>query len=65
MPGGMDGLDLARQVRRQRPDLPIVLTTGYQAMAEGAEAEGFDLLLKPYRLEALTATLRARLNRVR
>jgi two-component system NtrC family sensor kinase len=28
MPGGMSGLDLARTVRKRRPDLPILLGTG-------------------------------------
>lgn len=29
MPGGMTGLDLANAVRTKRPDLPILLTSGY------------------------------------
>ena len=61
MPGGMSGLELAREVRRRRPELPIVLTTGYEEAAAGAEALGIGLLLKPYRVEALAATLRAHL----
>ena len=31
MPGGVSGLQLARQVRQEHPDLPIVLATGYRA----------------------------------
>jgi PAS domain S-box-containing protein len=61
MPGGSNGLDLAREVRRRRPDLPVVLTTGFENAARGAKAEGFDLLLKPYHAEAVSAMLRARL----
>jgi CheY-like chemotaxis protein len=66
MPGGLSGLDLAREVRRRRPDLPVVLTTGFENAARGAKAEGFDdLLLKPYHAEALSATLCARLAEAR
>ena len=65
MPGGSNGLDLAREVRRRRPDLPVVLTTGFENAARGAKAEGFDLLLKPYHAEVLSATLRARLAEAR
>jgi signal transduction histidine kinase/ActR/RegA family two-component response regulator len=62
MPGGMSGLELAREVKRRRPELPVVLTTGYETAAAGAKAEGIGLLLKPYRVEALAETLRAHLT---
>jgi signal transduction histidine kinase len=58
MPGGMDGLTLARTLRARAPTLPIVLTTGYSAAAAAAGSE-FPLLLKPYQLEALEQALRA------
>ena len=29
MPGGMSGVDLAREIRKRWPGLPVVLTTGY------------------------------------
>ena len=58
MPGGMSGIELAREIRRRRPGLPIVLTTGYsETTAEMSNAE-FRLLLKPYSLEALADALR-------
>jgi DNA-binding LytR/AlgR family response regulator len=53
MPGEMGGLDLARAVRQMRGDMPIVLMTGYSDAAAAAAAEGIDLLVKPYTLEAL------------
>jgi CheY-like chemotaxis protein len=62
MPGDMSGLDLAREIARRRPDLPIVLTTGYSAAAASATAEGVRLLVKPYRIEALAAELQAALS---
>ena len=59
MPGPMNGLDLAREIGRRRPDLPVVLTTGFSDAAAAATAEGMRLLLKPYRIEALAAELEA------
>jgi CheY-like chemotaxis protein len=48
MAGGMNGLDLAREVRRQRPDLRIVLATGYSDAAAQAARE-FTVLRRPYK----------------
>ncbi|HEY3813115.1 MAG TPA: ATP-binding protein [Caulobacteraceae bacterium] len=59
MPGPMNGLDLAREIGRRRPDLPVVLTTGFSDAAAAATAEGMRLLVKPYRIEALAAELEA------
>lgn len=59
MPGGMNGLDLAREVRRRRPRLPLVLTSGYsEATRQEAAAEGIPVLPKPYVLHELAAALR-------
>ena len=59
MPGGMDGLDLARALHEARPDLPVLLTSGYGgAPARVAEA-GLPLLRKPYTLGALRDALAA------
>jgi signal transduction histidine kinase/CheY-like chemotaxis protein len=56
MPGGMSGIDLAREVKRQRPDLPILLTTGYGGHEE-LETHDFPVLRKPYNREELSAAL--------
>jgi signal transduction histidine kinase/ActR/RegA family two-component response regulator len=54
LPGGASGLDLAREVTRTRPGLPIVLTTGYSgSAAEQADAAMYTLLRKPYPARAL------------
>jgi CheY-like chemotaxis protein len=60
MPGDMDGLQLAREIARRRPELPIVLTTGYSTAS--ASAEGIRLLVKPYRIDTLAAELAAALE---
>ncbi|MEH3119142.1 MAG: histidine kinase famiy protein [Methylorubrum populi] len=65
MPGGMDGLSLAREARRRRPGLKILLTTGYaEASLErtGSERPEFDILNKPYRRAELIRRMRAALD---
>jgi CheY-like chemotaxis protein len=64
MPGAMDGIGLARELRLRRPNLPVLLTTGNPtAASRDIESEGLQVLAKPYRLEelrmALTQALRA------
>ena len=72
MPGGMSGFDLAAELRRRRPDLPVLLTSGYAGAAAGgstaetrATTSGIDLLEKPYRREDLAARVRAALRNER
>ncbi|WP_298624270.1 PAS-domain containing protein [uncultured Zoogloea sp.] len=59
MPGAMDGRALARFVRRFRPDLPVVLMSGF---AESQHELGMDgdlpLLSKPFSRDKLLAALR-------
>jgi len=63
MSGGMSGLELAREIKRRDPKLPVVLTTGYAEAAVGIADREFGLLLKPYNLESLSETLRLHLGR--
>ena len=63
MPGAANGLDLALHLRRLRPELPVVLATGYSAGAEQARREGFTILRKPYDLDSLAFALRSALAR--
>ncbi|HEX6975612.1 MAG TPA: PAS domain-containing protein [Vicinamibacterales bacterium] len=57
MPGGVSGLELAREIRRRHPSLPVILTTGYIEAAAGMTEGEFSLLLKPFTLESLAAAL--------
>ena len=50
-------MDSAREIRRRRADLPVMLSTGYIEVARGAVAEGFQVLVKPYQPEALAKAL--------
>ena len=60
MPGLMNGVDLAREVRRRRPQIGILLTTGYAGAAlQHVDVDNVGLLFKPYELSALEAALRA------
>jgi signal transduction histidine kinase/CheY-like chemotaxis protein len=59
MPGRLNGLELARTLRRQRPDLPVLLATGYSQYVTAAAEDGFGLVEKPYRRAALAAAIRA------
>jgi len=59
MPGGMNGLDLAKAVRRRFPNIVVLLTTGYSSSAQDAVRQGFEVLQKPYDLAALERALRA------
>jgi PAS domain S-box-containing protein len=62
MPGTMNGMELAREVRRRRPHMPILLTSGYSGAAfEEAASEHINVLRKPYEINALDAALRAAL----
>jgi PAS domain S-box-containing protein len=61
---GMNGVELARHVQRLYPDLPLVLTSGYShVLAEGGH--GFELLQKPYSVEALSRVLRKASQKLR
>jgi CheY-like chemotaxis protein len=63
MPGPMNGIDLAREVRRRRSSLPVLLTSGFAERAlQGATGENFRVLAKPYALAELEQALRAALE---
>lgn len=46
---GMTGVALAQTVRREFPDLPILLTTGYSDRELDDDSRAFELVRKPYR----------------
>ncbi len=61
LPGGMNGRQLADEVRKQRPDLKVLFTTGYARNAivhEGRLDPGVELLTKPFTQAALSEKLR-------
>jgi two-component system NtrC family sensor kinase len=57
MPGAMSGFDLAQRLRESRPDLPILLSTGYSQAIEQVRESAFPLLPKPYSPDQLRAAV--------
>jgi CheY-like chemotaxis protein len=61
----MDGIALARELRRRRPDLPIVLASGFAEKADPqvfAQLRFTAQLYKPFSLETLSHALRRMLR---
>ena len=57
MPGGMNGIELARQAMVLKPDLQILLTSGYLGESARHEPHDFPLVDKPYQRADLAARL--------
>jgi DNA-binding LytR/AlgR family response regulator len=53
---GMSGIELAGEIRRLRPDLPVVLATGYSEQA-AQDQQQFSMVLKPYSAKDLCAAM--------
>jgi PAS domain S-box-containing protein len=65
LPGGMSGNELALALRRQFPQVAVVLATGYGGQAASvAPPPGVETLGKPYQLVELAAALERALARV-
>jgi CheY-like chemotaxis protein len=63
---GMTGDRLAKELRRLRPDIPIILCTGfsYHLNEEEAKAIGINaFLMKPFVLRELAETVRTVLHK--
>jgi PAS domain S-box-containing protein len=56
MPGKMDGLTLAYRLREMRPELPILLATGYSDAAAHVRGD-FPILRKPYEIHQLSQAI--------
>ncbi len=62
MPGSINGLALADELRRHAPHVPVLLTTGYnEDLAQGTRRPGVDVLAKPYRRVELVDRIRSAL----
>jgi two-component system, NtrC family, sensor kinase len=61
LPGGMNGRELADQVKKMRPNMPVLFATGYTRNAiihHGRLDQNVDLLTKPFTTEALARKVR-------
>lgn len=56
MPGGMDGIEALREMKKIQPLAEVILLTGHASVEtsiEGMKLGAFDYLLKPVKLEEL------------
>ena len=61
---GMSGVELAQRARDLRPDLPVLLASGYSEEMAGGDARAFETLAKPYGAATLGTALAAARARV-
>jgi CheY-like chemotaxis protein len=54
---GMGGLRLAERLAEEKPELPVVLATGYSQEIAQSGSGGRPVILKPYRLATLSQAL--------
>ncbi|WP_279358727.1 PAS domain-containing protein [Methylobacterium indicum] len=62
LPGGMNGRQMAEAARETRPDLTVLLITGYAETAilgTGTLAPGMSVLTKPFAVEVMAARIRS------
>ena len=60
----MTGIELARKMRNIRPDIPVIICSGYFSLQdEFPESDSFEFLKKPFHLHDLAITLRRALDR--
>ncbi len=64
MPEGLNGRELAEQLRRRKPRLKVIFSSGYSAESSGKELRDGDtsFLAKPYRPQELAQLVRRRLD---
>ena len=58
---GIDGLDLMAAIKRDAPDLPVILFTGHGSVAEaerGMRGGAFDYVIKPVDIDVLVDKIR-------
>ncbi|MHC1999210.1 response regulator [Methylobacterium sp. CM6241] len=65
MPGGANGITLANQIRERAPDVPVLLTTGYndEMSIKGPQIHAMDVLGKPYRRSEMIDRVQSSLRR--
>ncbi|HVH43550.1 MAG TPA: response regulator [Labilithrix sp.] len=66
--GTMSGLELVSEIRKRRPDIPVVLTSGYVRPEEAREAESVgisEVVIKPQATRELGRVLERLIRRAR
>jgi DNA-binding NtrC family response regulator len=62
MPGGMDGIEGLREIKKMRPLTEVILLTGHASVEtsiEGLKLGAFDYLIKPVKFDELLEKLAA------
>ncbi|MEG8042026.1 PAS domain S-box protein [Sphingomonas sp. LR59] len=54
---GMSGVELGQEIARLYPTLPVMLTSGYSEVLAQSGTHGFELLHKPYSIDALSRAI--------
>lgn len=54
MPGSMDGIQFALNVRQEQPELPITVITGFAENIQGAVDAGLDVVQEPLDFDELS-----------
>ena len=65
MPSGKSGFDVARELRKDRPDLKVIYMTGHSSELlehAGSLVRGVDFLPKPFPPHELSRMIRNRLD---
>jgi CheY-like chemotaxis protein len=55
MPGGINGFELAAEIRRRRPDIAILLTSGFPGAFSSGASDDFEIIRKPFTKSELGA----------
>ena len=60
MPGGMDGIEILREIKKIQPSTEVILLTGHASVEtsiEGMKSGAFDYLIKPVKFAELMEKL--------
>ena len=60
---GMTGVALAKELRRRRPELPVILASGYSDELARGSCEGVEFLAKPYSADQVSRILAKAISR--
>ena len=61
MPGGMNGIALAREIHHRYSQIPVLLNSAYSDMVQESDS-GLVILRKPFQLTALEKSIREALE---
>lgn len=63
LPGGANGIAIAQKAKKLRPDIQVLMTTGFdETILKETNQDKFPVLLKPYYLDDLAQTIYTLLN---